>query len=124
MLVYWRGGRCWVRHERQRGQPDPSDGPPSHCPAGRRLRPQQRGLGGPGRFCLGVWGIACFHFATDTRMGRVGGDRRLDWPKRHQLLADLDFGIARGCLRRLAVLLDWAQARTCGRAYVAAVSSP
>src|SRR6185369_2494288 len=101
----------------------PSDGPSSDCPARRRVRPQQRRVGGSCRFWSGVWGVAGFHLVADPGLGRVGCNRRADWPQRHQLLAHLGFRFAWRGFRRLGVLLGRPQTRIHGRAYVAAIAS-
>src|SRR5664280_1213701 len=54
--------------------------------------------------------------------GGAGRDRRADRAERHQFLAGVDRQQPRRRLRRLAVLLDRAQARAFGRAHLAAVA--
>ena len=57
-------------------------------------------------------------------LGDPGRDRRPDRAERHQFLADLGGGRARGGARRLAVLLGRRQGRAGGRPGVAVVAPP
>src|SRR5450759_3076792 len=91
-------------------------------PTGHRLRARQRGVGAADRVRARLRGIARLYLAADPGLGGAGRDRRADRAERHQFLAGVDRRQPRRRLRRLAVLLDWAQARAFGRAHLAAVA--
>jgi len=83
-----------------------------------------KGLGGADRFLPGVRRVDRLPLAALSGVGRARRDRLPHQAERHQLLAGLHCGCARGRPRRLAVLLDRRAAGAAGRAYMAAVAPP
>src|SRR3972149_9932011 len=95
---------------------------PSLCRSGHRLRARERGLGAADRIRARFRGIARLRLAAVSRLGRAGRHRRIDRDEWYQLLAGLDRRGAWRGVRRLAVLLDRAEARIVGAAYLAAIA--